>query len=65
MFNKYMIANHPEKVDQEFEELDLLMRLKRLNSLQKEDIYEPLAQSIAPKIYGHDIVKQAITSRCL
>ncbi|HNW05899.1 MAG TPA: minichromosome maintenance protein MCM [archaeon] len=63
MFNKYMIANHLEKVDQEFEELDItpdeIEEIKQL--AKKEDIYELLAQSIAPKIYGHDIVKQAIT----
>ena len=63
MFNKYMIANHVEKVDQEFEELDILPEeideIKQLS--KKEDIYELLSQSIAPKIYGHDVVKEAIT----
>ncbi len=63
MFNKYMIANHVEKVDQEFEELDIspdeVDEIKQLS--KKEDIYELLAQSIAPKIYGHEVVKEAIT----
>lgn len=63
MFNKYMIANHVEKIDQEFEELDILPEeIDEIRQLaKKEDIYELLAQSIAPKIYGHDVVKEAIT----
>ncbi|MFA5745877.1 MAG: minichromosome maintenance protein MCM [archaeon] len=63
MFNKYMIANHVERVDQEFEELDITPdEIEEIRQLaKKEDIFELLAQSIAPKIYGHEVVKEAIT----
>lgn len=62
-YNKFIIANHLEKVDQEFEELDITPEeeeeIKQL--AKKEDVFELLTQSIAPKIYGHEIVKEAIT----
>ena len=57
-----MIANHIEKVDQEFDELKIspeeVQEIKQLAN--KDDIYELLSGSIAPGIYGHDIVKEAI-----
>lgn len=62
-YNKFIIANHLEKIDQEFEELDITPEeeeeIKQLS--KKEDIFELLIDSIAPKIYGHEIVKEAIT----
>ncbi len=62
-YNKFIVANHLEKIDQEFEELDINPdeeeEIKQL--AKKDDIFDMLVQSIAPKIYGHEVVKEAIT----
>ena len=62
IYHKYMVANHLEKVDQEFDELKIspeeVEEIKQLS--KKDNIYELLSGSIAPGIYGHDIVKEAI-----
>lgn len=63
IYDKYVIANHLDKLEQEFEELKILpeeeQEIKELS--KKDNIYELLAQSVAPNIYGHQIVKEAIT----
>ncbi len=63
IYGKYLIANHVEKVDQEYEELkispDEEQEIKDL--AKKENIYELLSKSVAPNIFGHDVVKEAIT----
>jgi replicative DNA helicase Mcm len=62
IYSKYMVANHIEKEEQEYEELIIYpeeeQEIKEL--AKKENIYEILASSVAPHIYGQEIVKQAI-----
>ncbi len=63
IYPKYLVAYHLEKTEQEYQELkiteDEIREIKQLS--KKEDIYKMLSSSIAPNIYGHDIVKQAIS----
>lgn len=63
IFNKYIVANHIEKTDQEFDELKILPEeeLEIQELAKKSNIYELLSQSIAPNIFGHEVVKEAIT----
>jgi len=62
IYNKHIIANHIEKTEYEFEELFIAPEEeKQIKSLSKKGaIYELLAKSIAPNIYGHEIVKEAV-----
>lgn len=63
IFSRYLVANHIEKVDQEYEELKITyeeeQEIKELS--KKENIYEMFSKSVAPNIFGHDVVKEAIT----
>jgi replicative DNA helicase Mcm len=63
IYQKYLVAHHLDKTEQEYEELKVtdeeIKQIKQLS--KKEDIYKMLSSSIAPNIYGHDIVKEAIT----
>jgi len=63
IFSRYLVANHIEKIDQEYEELKISyeeeIEIKALS--KKEDIYNMLSKSIAPNIFGHEVVKEAVT----
>ncbi len=63
IYTKYLLANHIERVDQEYSELKILpeeeVEIKELS--KKEDIYDLLSKSVAPGIFGHEVVKEAIT----
>jgi replicative DNA helicase Mcm len=63
IYQKYLVAYHLEKTEQEYDELkitdDEVREIKQL--AKKDDIYKLLSASIAPNIFGHDIVKEAIT----
>ncbi len=62
VYGRYMEAVHLEETEKEFEEVEISKEeeaeLKKLAS--RDDIYELLVQSIAPHIYGHEMVKEAI-----
>lgn len=61
-YDIYMAANYLDPTEQEFEELELddeeVERIKELS--EEEDIFQKIADSIAPSIYGHDRVKEAV-----
>ena len=63
IYSRYLVAAHIEKIDQEYEELkisfDEEQEIKTLS--KKEDVYSLLSKSIAPNIFGHEVVKEAIT----
>lgn len=63
IFSRYMVANHVEKIDQEYEELKISFEEEQeiKNLSKKENIYELLSKSVAPNIFGHEVVKEAIT----
>ncbi len=62
VYGRYLEAIHLEETEKEFEEVEITKEeeeeLKELSS--RDDIYELLVQSIAPHIYGHENVKEAI-----
>ncbi|MDO8538398.1 MAG: LAGLIDADG family homing endonuclease [archaeon] len=62
IYGRYLEIVHVEQTEKEFEEIEILpeeeAKIKTLANDPK--IYEMLTQSIAPAIYGHDIVKQSI-----
>ncbi|MCD6434278.1 MAG: minichromosome maintenance protein MCM, partial [Candidatus Diapherotrites archaeon] len=62
LFGRYLEAIHLEETEKEFEEVEILpeeeAEIKRLAKDPK--IYEKLVASIAPSIYGHEKVKEAI-----
>jgi len=63
IFSRYLVANHIEKIDQEYEELKISYEeeqdIKALS--KKEDVYQLLSKSVAPNIFGHEVVKEAVT----
>jgi replicative DNA helicase Mcm len=63
IYSRYLVANHVEKIDQEYEELKISFEeeqeIKALS--KKEDIYQMLSKSVAPNIFGHEVVKEAVT----
>lgn len=63
IYSRYLVANHIEKIDQEYEELKISFEEEQeiKEYAKKENIYEMLSKSVAPNIYGHDVVKEAIT----
>jgi len=63
IYNKFLVANHIEKIDQEYDELKISPEEEQeIKSISKKsDIYDLLSKSVAPNIFGHDIVKEAIT----
>ncbi|MCX8158193.1 MAG: minichromosome maintenance protein MCM [Candidatus Diapherotrites archaeon] len=62
VYGKYIEAIHIERIEKEFEELDITEEEKnKIEELAKDpEIYEKIKKSIAPNIYGHDVVKEAI-----
>ena len=62
IYGRYLEALHVEETAKEFEEVVILpeeeVEIKKLAS--REDVYDLLVQSIAPHIYGHEIMKEAI-----
>jgi replicative DNA helicase Mcm len=55
-------ANSVETVEEEFEEIELTAEDERLikELVSKPNVYEKLIKSIAPSIYGHENIKEAI-----
>ncbi|MEM4390882.1 MAG: minichromosome maintenance protein MCM [Candidatus Diapherotrites archaeon] len=62
VYGRYLEGMHIEETEKEFEEVEISKeeeeQIKEL--AKREDIYEMLVQSIAPHIYGHEIMKEAI-----
>ena len=62
VYGRYLEALHLEETAREFEEVEINpeeeVEIKKLAA--REDVYELLVQSIAPHIYGHEIVKESI-----
>ncbi|MEM4390078.1 MAG: minichromosome maintenance protein MCM [Candidatus Micrarchaeia archaeon] len=61
-YSKYLDVMHIQSVYRKFEEVEVSKEEeKRILELAKDpDIFEKITRSIAPSIYGHDEVKQAI-----
>ncbi|PSH02041.1 MAG: AAA family ATPase, partial [Nanohaloarchaea archaeon QH_8_44_6] len=61
-YNIYMDGNYLEPTEQEFEELELGdEEIKDIKELaQNPEIFDKIARSIAPSIYGHHQIKKAI-----
>ncbi len=63
IYGRYLEAIHVEETAKEFEEVEISpeeeVEIKKLAS--RDDVYDLLTQSIAPHIYGHEIVKESIT----
>jgi replicative DNA helicase Mcm len=61
-FNIYMEGNYLEPTDQEFEELELSdEEIEEIKEMSEDpEIFDKIARSIAPSIYGHHQVKKAI-----
>ena len=61
-FDIYMEANYVNPTEQEFEELELNEEeIKEIKELSDDpEIFDRIAQSIAPSIYGHHQIKKAI-----
>lgn len=62
VFGRYIEAVHVEETEREFDEVEISKEEeKEIKKLaERNDIYEVLVKSIAPQIYGHEIVKEAI-----
>jgi len=62
VYGRYLEAIYIEETAKEFEEVEITKEeeeeIKKLAA--NENIYEMLIQSIAPHIYGHEIMKEAI-----
>lgn len=62
IYGRYIEVNYLEETQKEFSEIDISKEeednIKKLS--QRSDIFEVLTNSIAPSIYGHDVVKQSI-----
>ncbi|MDD4250979.1 MAG: minichromosome maintenance protein MCM [Candidatus ainarchaeum sp.] len=62
IYGRFIDVNHLEETQKDFDKIAVskedIEKIKRLS--QEEDIYEKLTASIAPAIYGHDIVKESI-----
>ncbi|MFB6100026.1 MAG: LAGLIDADG family homing endonuclease [Candidatus Nanohalobium sp.] len=61
-FDIYMEANHVEPTQQEFESLVLSQEEKEeiKQMAEQDNIYQRIVNSIAPSIFGHDRIKEAI-----
>jgi replicative DNA helicase Mcm len=61
-YDIYMDGNYLEPTEQEFEELELgEEEIKEIKELaQDPEIFDKIARSIAPSIYGHHQIKKAI-----
>ncbi len=62
VYGRFLEVNSLEETAKEFSEVDITKEEEiAINKLSKDPkIYEMLAQSIAPAIYGHDVVKESI-----
>lgn len=62
VYSKYLDAVHFKRVEKEFEEVDITKEDEaRITELSKDpNIYQKIVGSIAPSIYGHDEVKEAL-----
>ncbi len=62
VYGRYLEALHLEETAKEFEEVEISPEeeeeIKKLAG--RDDVYDMLIQSIAPHIYGHEIVKESI-----
>ncbi len=63
VFQRFMDANHLEETAKEFDEvLSSPEEIEQIRTLAKNPkIYEILVQSIAPNIYGHNDLKEAVS----
>lgn len=63
-FKPYLIAHAVEVTDTDYEDIEILPsereRIEELAAGAEGDIFELAKQSIAPKIRGHDTIKQAL-----
>lgn len=61
-FDLIMMANNVETVEQEYEDIQISEEdIKQIKQLANDPkVYEKLISSIAPSIYGHEIIKEAI-----
>lgn len=61
-YDIYMEANHVNPTQQEFEQLELTQEeIDEIKTMsEQDDIFEQINNSIAPSIYGHDRIKEAI-----
>jgi replicative DNA helicase Mcm len=61
-FDIYMEANHVEPTQQEFEQLELNQdEIDHIKEMAEDDrIFERIVNSIAPSIFGHERIKEAI-----
>ncbi|QLJ52916.1 MAG: DNA replication helicase protein MCM [Candidatus Fermentimicrarchaeum limneticum] len=62
VYSKYLDAVHLKRVEKEFEEVDITKEdAASITALSKDvNIYQKIVGSIAPSIYGHDEVKEAL-----
>ncbi len=63
VYGKYLEAVHIEETMQEFDDIEITPEdEKEIRELAaKPDIYELLVKSVAPTIYGHETIKEAIS----
>ena len=61
-FDIYMEANHVEPTQQEFEQLELDQEtISEIKEMAEDDqIFQRITNSIAPSIFGHERIKEAI-----
>ncbi|MDD5317282.1 MAG: minichromosome maintenance protein MCM [Candidatus ainarchaeum sp.] len=62
IYSKHLEVMHIQKVEKEFEEVDIQPEdLRKINEFSRDpEIYDKIRRSIAPSIYGHDEVKEAL-----
>jgi DNA replicative helicase MCM subunit Mcm2 (Cdc46/Mcm family) len=62
VYGRYLEVNSLEETAREFSEIDITKEEEEeIRKLSKNpQVYEMLAQSVAPAIYGHEIVKESI-----
>jgi replicative DNA helicase Mcm len=67
VYDKFIDVNHVNKLEMEFEELELTDDDKRkIIELSRDPlIYDKIVASVAPSIYGYDEVKEAIALQLL
>lgn len=58
----YLEAHHIDQLKKQYSEMELTLEIEnKIAALQKDpNLYEMLAYSIAPEIYGHEDVKKAL-----
>jgi len=62
IYSTFLDVSHLQRVEKEFEEVDIMKEdEEKIIQLSKDPlIYEKIVKSIAPSIYGHDEVKEAL-----